>query len=30
VIGRQERSVTLPDGRIVARLDRVFQGTTGT
>jgi len=26
VIGRQERSVTLPDGRIVARLDRVFQG----
>ncbi|WP_137175778.1 phenylacetate--CoA ligase family protein [Massilia sp. HP4] len=26
VIGRQERSVTLPDGRMVARLDRVFQG----
>lgn len=26
VIGRQERSVTLPDGRIVARLDRIFQG----
>jgi len=26
VIGRQERSVTLPDGRIVTRLDRVFQG----
>lgn len=26
VIGRQEKSVTLPDGRIVARLDRVFQG----
>jgi phenylacetate-CoA ligase len=25
VIRRQERSVTLPDGRIVARLDRVFQ-----
>jgi hypothetical protein len=25
VLGRQERSVTLPDGRIVARLDRVFQ-----
>jgi len=27
VIGRQERSVTLPDGRLVARLDRVFQGS---
>ncbi|MFC5462392.1 phenylacetate--CoA ligase family protein [Massilia niabensis] len=26
VIGRRERSVTLPDGRIVTRLDRVFQG----
>jgi phenylacetate-CoA ligase len=26
VIGRQERSVTLPDGRIITRLDRVFQG----
>lgn len=26
VIGRQERSITLPDGRIVTRLDRVFQG----
>jgi len=26
VIGRQERIITLPDGRIVARLDRVFQG----
>lgn len=26
VIGRQEKSVTLPDGRIVSRLDRVFQG----
>ena len=26
VIGRQEQRVTLPDGRIVARLDRVFQG----
>ena len=26
VLGRQERSVVLPDGRIVARLDRVFQG----
>ena len=29
VIGRQERSVTLPDGRMVARLDRVFQGHDG-
>lgn len=29
VIGRQERSVTLPDGRLVARLDRVFQGLDG-
>ena len=26
VIGRQERSIHLPDGRIVTRLDRVFQG----
>ena len=26
VIGRRERSVTLPDGRMIARLDRVFQG----
>jgi phenylacetate-CoA ligase len=26
VIGRQERIVTLPDGRIIARLDRIFQG----
>jgi phenylacetate-CoA ligase len=26
VIGRRERIVTLPDGRMVARLDRVFQG----
>jgi phenylacetate-CoA ligase len=26
VVGRQEQAVTLPDGRIVARLDRVFQG----
>ena len=26
VLGRQERIVTLPDGRLVARLDRVFQG----
>ncbi len=29
VVGRQERIVTLPDGRIVARLDRVFQGHDG-
>jgi phenylacetate-CoA ligase len=26
VVGRQEKIITLPDGRIVARLDRVFQG----
>jgi phenylacetate-CoA ligase len=26
VIGRQEKIITLPDGRIVARLDRIFQG----
>lgn len=26
VTGRQERTLTLPDGRRVARLDRVFQG----
>lgn len=26
VIGRQENILTLPDGRIVARLDRIFQG----
>jgi phenylacetate-CoA ligase len=26
VIGRRERIITLPDGRIVARLDRIFQG----
>ncbi|WP_229507946.1 hypothetical protein [Massilia sp. Dwa41.01b] len=26
VLGRQERSLVLPDGRIVTRLDRVFQG----
>jgi phenylacetate-CoA ligase len=26
VIGRQEKIVTLPDGRIIARLDRIFQG----
>lgn len=29
VTGRQEQAVTLPDGRIVARLDRVFQGFDG-
>lgn len=26
VIGRQERIVTLPDGRLIGRLDRIFQG----
>jgi phenylacetate-CoA ligase len=26
IIGRREKIVTLPDGRMVARLDRVFQG----
>jgi phenylacetate-CoA ligase len=26
VLGRQEATVTLPDGRIVGRLDRIFQG----
>jgi phenylacetate-CoA ligase len=26
VVGRQEKILTLPDGRIVARLDRIFQG----
>jgi len=26
IVGRQEKIVTLPDGRIVARLDRIFQG----
>jgi phenylacetate-CoA ligase len=26
VIGRQEKTITLPDGRIIARLDRIFQG----
>jgi phenylacetate-CoA ligase len=26
IIGRQEKIITLPDGRIVARLDRIFQG----
>jgi phenylacetate-CoA ligase len=26
VVGRQERIIGLPDGRMVARLDRVFQG----
>jgi phenylacetate-CoA ligase len=26
VLGRQETTVTLPDGRIVGRLDRIFQG----
>jgi phenylacetate-CoA ligase len=26
IIGRREKIVTLPDGRLIARLDRVFQG----
>jgi phenylacetate-CoA ligase len=26
VIGRQEKIVSLPDGRLIARLDRIFQG----
>lgn len=26
VLGRQEKILTLPDGRVVARLDRIFQG----
>jgi phenylacetate-CoA ligase len=26
IVGRREKIVTLPDGRIVARLDRIFQG----
>jgi phenylacetate-CoA ligase len=26
VIGRQEQVITLPDGRLIGRLDRVFQG----
>jgi phenylacetate-CoA ligase len=26
VVGRQEKIITLPDGRIIARLDRIFQG----
>lgn len=29
VIGRREHILTLPDGRLVARLDRVFQGFDG-
>jgi phenylacetate-CoA ligase len=26
IVGRQEKIITLPDGRMVARLDRIFQG----
>lgn len=26
IVGRREKTVTLPDGRVVARLDRIFQG----
>jgi phenylacetate-CoA ligase len=26
VLGRQEKTVALPDGRMIARLDRIFQG----
>jgi phenylacetate-CoA ligase len=26
VVGRQEKVITLPDGRLIGRLDRVFQG----
>jgi phenylacetate-CoA ligase len=26
IVGRQDQSVTLPDGRIIGRLDRIFQG----
>lgn len=26
IVGRQEKILTLPDGRIIARLDRIFQG----
>ena len=29
VVGRQETILTLPDGRMIARLDRVFQGFDG-
>jgi phenylacetate-CoA ligase len=29
VVGRQERIVDLPDGRVVGRLDRIFQGYDG-
>jgi phenylacetate-CoA ligase len=26
VLGRQEQVITLPDGRLIGRLDRIFQG----
>jgi phenylacetate-CoA ligase len=26
VLGRQEQVITLPDGRMIGRLDRIFQG----
>jgi phenylacetate-CoA ligase len=26
VLGRQEKVITLPDGRMIGRLDRIFQG----
>ncbi|MFC0250853.1 phenylacetate--CoA ligase family protein [Massilia consociata] len=29
VLGRQEQCITLPDGRMITRLDRIFQGHEG-